>query len=121
MNACRPGSLGSLLALLALIMQVGFGAVLPRSDADAVLAAAAICHADNGGGGEPAAPRMPDCGLCPVCMTVASVAIALPATGPAIPAPRSGALTLLATDPAATPSVLPIRHAARPRAPPIQA
>ena len=120
MTARHPPSLGLLLTLLALVMQIGFGVPLPHSEVDAVLAAGTLCHSDDSGGA-PSSPHAPDCGLCPVCMAVASVAFILPADGPAMQAPR--AKVMQATDGrtnAATPPSIP-RFAAQPRAPPIQA
>ncbi len=116
----RSHSLGLLLALLALVMQIGVSAPLPRSDAEAVLATATLCHSDDGSG-TPSSPHTPDCALCPLCLTVASVAFALPASGPSIPTPRvvGRPLAGLPAEASAPPS--PTRLGAQPRAPPIQA
>ena len=116
----RPPSLGSLLALLALVMQFGFGAALPRQEADAVLAASTLCHSDDGGPA-PATPHTPDCARCPLCATVASIVFVGSMPGPAIPALRTVSAAphrIQPHSPAPTPQA---RLAARPRAPPSQA
>jgi hypothetical protein len=108
------------LALLALVMQLGFGVPVSRSDADAVLAAATLCHSDDGGDA-PSTPHTPDCSLCPLCVYVGGTAFALLARGPAIPARRTVALAWSAAPPpSAAPPSTP-RFAAQPRAPPFQA
>jgi len=120
MTVRRPHSLGLLLALLALVMQIGIGVPLPRSDAETVLAAATLCHSDDGGGG-PATPHTPDCVLCPLCLTVASMPFALPASGPSVPAPRIAVLPRSGTPVRTSPPPSAARLAAQPRAPPIHA
>ncbi len=116
----RPPSLGMLLALLALIAQLGFGTALPRSDADAVLAATTLCHSDDGGPA-PSAPHTPDCVLCSLCATVASTVFMLPADGPAIPPPLTIAIVRASELPQATAPPATSRFVAQPRAPPFQA
>jgi hypothetical protein len=116
----RAHSLGLLLALLALLMQIGVSAPLPQSDAEAVLAAASFCHPDDGSGA-PARPHTPDCALCPLCLTVASMPFALPASGPRLPLPRVVALPRSDAPIRTSPPPSTARLAARPRAPPFQA
>ena len=116
----RPPSLGLLLALLALVMQLGFGVPVPRSEADAVLAVATLCHSDDGGGA-PSTPHTPDCSLCPLCVAVDGTAFTLPASGPAIPAPRTAALARPAAPPPSTAPPSTTRFTAQPRAPPFEA
>lgn len=113
-------SLGSVLALLALVMQLGFGAALPRSDVDAVLAATTLCHADDGAPG-PAAPHTPDCALCPLCTVGASIVFVAPGTAPSVPAPHTTAIGRAAVPPQSTAPPSRPRFAAQPRAPPFQA
>ncbi len=122
----RPKSLGLLLALLALAMQLGLVAAFPRAgdlargDNAAVLAAATICHTDDGGPG-PTEPHTPDCALCPLCATVAASVFALPTGGASLPAPRLAAIPQQAAPPPATAPPTIDRRTAQPRAPPVQA
>ena len=116
MTRRHPHSLGMLLGLLALVMQLGFGVSLPRSDADAVLAAATLCHTDDGG--VPTSPHTPDCALCPLCATVASTVVMLPTDGPAIPTRDTVVSSRPASPPQASTPLSIRRFAAQPRAPP---
>jgi hypothetical protein len=122
MRSHRPRPFGLLLALLALIGQLGFGFAMPRPAADAVLAATAICHANDNGtdGPAPAAPHAPDCVLCPLCVTVANTAFLVPTGGPPVPNPNAVVAGRLAFLPPPTAPPAPLRRPSQPRAPPLQ-
>jgi hypothetical protein len=120
MTPHRPKSLGLLLALLALAVQLGFGIALPRANGDAFLAAASICHTDDGRS-PPALPHAPDCVLCPLCANVAGSVFVAPSAGPSVPAPRTALIAMASILPQALAPTVPARATARPRAPPLQA
>jgi hypothetical protein len=124
MTTRRTSSFGLLLALLALTAQLTFGLPLPKAGTEASLAAATtLCHVDgeDTGGQVPAAPHLPDCLICPLCVAIASAAALLPADGAMVPAPPSAIIARAAVPPPATaPPPMP-RFAAQPRAPPLQA
>jgi hypothetical protein len=87
----RRVSLHGLLAvLLALMVQLGVGASVPRPDPVALLNGT-ICHADDDAGGAPAspAPHTADCLVCPLCVAVHAPSVALVAASQVSPpAPR---------------------------------
>jgi hypothetical protein len=118
MNPRRPHSLGLLLALLALVLQINIGAPPPKTAADAVLTAAKLCRADDNGA-PPAAPHTHDCVLCPLCLTGANATLALPADAPALAPPRIAALHQPGIPPQ-TATAPPAARFAQSRAPPIQ-
>lgn len=75
---------GVLLALLALVMQLAYGATVPRESVPSPLQAANfICHADDDGQSPSRAPSR-DCGLCPLCVLRVAPAMALPAGAPVL-------------------------------------
>ncbi|MEI7712376.1 MAG: hypothetical protein WCI94_13130 [Rhodospirillales bacterium] len=134
MTTHRPKLLGLLLVLLAFATQLGAGPLgagplgagplgagiaFPRVGADAVLAAATICHAEDGRA-PPVAPHRPDCALCQLCATVASTVFLAPADGPSVPSPRLAWVNRAAVLPRTTAPPATMRLAARPRAPPFQ-
>ncbi len=125
MTRHRIPASGLLLALLALVAQLGWNARLPdlpRMELAALLRdGGAICHVSGGAGGEKS-PAMPDrdCPMCPCC-----IGTVLPAAPPVpivcLPLPEAVSTAQFAvTPPAIGPP--PVRFAiARPRGPPAQA
>ena len=80
---------GLLAALLALMVQLALGATVPNAQAALSIAAAPICHSDDGTGNAPAPAHVPDCLVCPLCAAVhASAAIVLPPVSDAVPFAR---------------------------------
>ncbi len=112
---------GLLAALLALMLQLGIGARVPRADPIAIASGAhAICHTENSGGPPSApAPMHPlDCPVCPLCVALHTPAAMQASPQPGVPAPQivvvlRGELPPPSTAPPAT------RHPpSQPRAPP---
>jgi NAD-dependent dihydropyrimidine dehydrogenase PreA subunit len=123
MNPRRPSSFGLLLALLALIAQLGFSLGAPQSAAaEALIQAATICHGDTGAdsGQLPAPAHHNDCVLCPLCVSASSTVALLSPAAPALPAPATLVIARAAIPPPATAPPASPRFAAQPRAPPAQ-
>jgi hypothetical protein len=115
----RGGRLFGLFGvLLALMVQLGAGASVPRIDP---ISGAALCHAADDAGGAPSqAPSHPvDCLLCPLCIALHAPSAILVSVG-ATPLP-SGATVVLKTElpPPSTAPPSPHRPPSQPRAPPI--
>ncbi len=111
---------GLLLALLALVAQLAFGAVVPQPEVGRVLAGIGIiCHAPAPADSAPKAPapHRPDCVFCPLCVSLAAPGIVLPAGATPLPPLQVVAFTPPGLPPATAP---PIRQtmAAQPRGPP---
>ncbi len=113
---------GLVLAALALLCQLAFGAVLPHAasaqTASGVEAIGTLCIA-----GAPAhAPghhqHRGDCALCPLCLSMAAQA-AIPAAAPPLPLPRSEAAAPAVLPPPARGPPAPRRLFAFPRGPPV--
>jgi hypothetical protein len=119
MRPHRTSASGLLLALLALTMQLAFGAVVPRFEVASALAGAmAICHADETSDQAPPAPHHPtDCPICPLCVSLSAAAFALSARA-ALPAPRVVVVARAAVLPPAIAPPAIVVFAARPRGPP---
>jgi len=119
MRLHRTSASGLLLALLALAMQLAFGAVVPRIEIASTLAGAtAICHADETSDQAPPAPHHPaDCPICPLCVSLSGPAFALTAH-PALPTPRVVMVAPAVVLPPATAPPSTVVLAARPRGPP---
>ena len=118
----RTPAFGSFLALLAVMAQLAFGAVMPDPDIALVLEhAGPICHAPPPPG-TPAMPshhrRLPNCPMCPLCASLTTPAIILPGTGPTVPAPQTLVFQRPGLPPPATAPPATAFHAAQPRAPP---
>ena len=114
---------GLALALLALVAQLAFGAVVPRPEiALALDDATVICHGDAPSDSTPTHHhRMPDCQFCPLCMSLATPGIVLPGGVPHPPPPRIIAFHRPGLPPPATaPPAAPFRLA-QPRGPPVLA
>lgn len=119
MSQRRIPASGLLLALMALVAQLAFGAVVPRPEiVGAWNGAAAICHAADTSDEAPPVPHHPsDCLVCPLCISLAAPAFA-PPTGSVLPAPRVVVIARAAILPPATAPPVAVRLAARPRGPP---
>jgi hypothetical protein len=115
----RISASGLLLALLALTMQLAFGAAVPRFEVAAALAGATtICHADETSDSAPPAPHHPaDCPICPLCASLSAAAFALSVPA-ALPVPRVVAVARAAVLPPSTAPPAIVVLAARPRGPP---
>jgi hypothetical protein len=124
MNPHRLPASGLFLALLALVVQLAFGAVVPRPEIAYVMDdAGVICHAPAPSDGSlpPAHHHTPDCQFCPLCMSLATPGIVLPGGPAGAPAPRSVAYHRPGLPPPATaPPAQPLRIA-QPRGPPVLA
>ena len=118
MRAHRSSPIGRVLALLALVVQLAAGALVPAVQAAGPIP---ICHTgdDTSGPATPAPTHPPGCLLCPVCPTHAE-SVSLLTPGPiTVPAPRAvvlGGAGRVTPITAAIPQ--PPRPAAYPRAPP---
>jgi hypothetical protein len=125
MTLHRIPASGLFLALLALVAQLAFGAVVPRPDVALVLdQAGPICHAAAPADGTtPPAPHrhMPDCQFCPLCMALATPGIVLPGAGPHLPPPQVAAFRRPGLPPPATAPPVVALLAAQPRGPPVLA
>ena len=111
---------GTLLSVLALVAQFGFGALSPQAEAVLALSRlSAICH------GNPATPRPPsppyhhgiDCTLCPLCTSCFAPAVPLPGP-PQTPLPHAGAISLAVVLPPASTPPPPAPSSIQPRGPP---
>ena len=110
---------GLFAVLLALMVQLGVGASVPRIDP--VTGVAALCHAEHDGDGRPSkAPLHPaDCLACPFCAALNAAAFVLV---PVIDRPSPPALVVVdktALPPPATAPPIADRAPGQPRAPPI--
>jgi hypothetical protein len=116
---------GLFLALLALVAQLAFGAVVPQPEIALVLEGGGIiCHAPapSDGTAPPAHHHhMPDCPFCPLCMSLASPGIVLPGAAPSPLPPQVAAFHRPGLPPPATAPPAPASLAAQPRGPPILA
>jgi hypothetical protein len=113
---------GLFLALLALVAQLAFGAVVPRPEVALVLdQAGVICHAPapSDGAGAPAHHHpMPDCQFCPLCASLAMPGIVLPSAGSKLPPPQVAAFLHPGLPPPATAPPVTALLSAQPRGPP---
>ena len=120
----RISSCGWILALLALVAQLAFGAMVPRPEMALAQSRAAdrIKHAMTPG--DDTTPpshrhRMPDCQFCPLCMSLATPAIVMPGGSPSLRPPRIAAFRRPGLPPPATAPPAPTLLAAQPRGPPV--
>lgn len=113
---------GLLAALLALMVQLGIGASVPRPDLLAQIATAdTLCHAPDGAAGTPARAPMHqlDCLVCPLCAVMhAQPATLASATPIGVPSAVAILIRLEPPSPFTAPPE-PHRPANQPRAPPI--
>jgi hypothetical protein len=113
---------GLLLALLALVAQLAFGAVVPRPELGLALdAAGIICHApaSSDGTAPPAHHHpMPDCQFCPLCMSLGTPGLVLPGAPPRPPSPRITAFRRPGLPPPAIAPPVAAVLSAQPRGPP---
>ena len=125
MTQRRIPASGVFLALLALVAQLAFGAVVPRPEVALVLdQAGVICHAPTPSDGTtPPAQHhhMPDCQFCPLCMSLATPGIVLPGAVPHPPPPQAAAFRRPGLPPPATAPPIAAVLAAQPRGPPVLA
>jgi hypothetical protein len=125
MTQRRISGSGLFFALLALVVQLAFGAVVPRPEIALVLTdAGVICHspAPSDGTTPPAHHHpMPDCQFCPLCVSLATPGIVLPGAGPKLPPPQVVAFHRPGLPPPATAPPVPALLSARPRGPPVLA
>lgn len=122
MTQPRIPASGLFLALLALVAQLAFGAVVPRPEVALVLGeAGVICHAPAPSDGTtPPAHRhhMPDCQFCPLCMSLATPGVVLPSAGAKLPPPQVVAFHRPGLPPPAIEPPVAALLAAQPRGPP---
>jgi hypothetical protein len=122
MTQRRLPAAGVFLALLALVAQLAFGAVVPRPEVALALdEAGVICHAaaPSDGRTPPAHHHMPDCQFCPLCMSLATPGIVLPGAGPNPPSPLAAVFRRPGLPPPATAPPVPALLSAQPRGPPV--
>jgi hypothetical protein len=142
MTQRRIPASGLFLALLALVAQLAFGAVVPRPEVALVLNdLGTICHApapsDVATATERATPPdgttpsdgtrppvqhhhgAPDCLFCPLCMSLATPGIVLPGAVPGLPPPQVAAFRRPGLPPPATAPPVPALLSAQPRGPPV--
>jgi len=115
----RISPLGLLFTLLALMAQLGSGAVVPRMEVMTALGdVTAICHADETSDQAPPVPHHPaDCPICPLCVSLSAAAFAIMAD-PVLPTPRLVIVAPAVILPPATAPPATLVLAARPRGPP---
>jgi hypothetical protein len=114
----RSSLFGLFGALLALMVQLGAGASVPRIDP---ISGTALCHADDGAGGAPSpAPFHGSyCPICPLCIALHAPSAIL-ASVSATPLPPVAAVVLKTElPPPSTAPPSPHRPPSQPRAPPI--
>ncbi|MGA3399608.1 MAG: hypothetical protein ABSC95_10340 [Acetobacteraceae bacterium] len=122
MTQRRVPASGLFLALLALVAQLAFGAVVPRPEVALVLdEAGVICHASapSDGTTPPAHHHMPDCQFCPLCMSLATPGIVLASAGPKPPPPQVAAFRRPGLPPPAIAPPVAAVLSAQPRGPPV--
>jgi hypothetical protein len=116
-----PGP-GLLAALLALMVQLGIGASVPRPNQLAQIAGAeTLCQAPDGAAEPPSrAPVHPlDCLFCPLCAALHAPP-ATPVSGTPVLAPSTAAIVIRPElPPPSTAPPAPRRPPSQPRAPPI--
>ena len=125
MRRSGPHPSGLFCALLALIAQLAFGAVMPDMKLPLALnQAALICHAHSPDQGKtPPAQHhhLPLSAFWPLCSTLTAPSPLLPAAGPLLPAPFATPFHRPGLPPPSTaPPSIPFRLA-QPRAPPVLA
>lgn len=123
MHQRRISDPGLLLTMLALVVQLAFGAVVPRPEVALALdEARTICHAPASPDGAPTPSRhpMPDCQFCPLCVSLATPGMVLPGAAPQPPLPQVVAFHRPAVPPATAPPVAAVLSA-QPRGPPVPA
>ena len=122
MTQRRIPASGLFLALLALVAQLAFGAMVPRPEVALALdEARIICHAATPSDGTttPAQHhRMPDCQFCPLCMSLATPGVVLPGAAPSPLPPRVATFRRPGLPPPATAPPVAALLAAQPRGPP---
>ena len=124
MTRHRIPASGLFLALLALVAQLAFGAVVPRPEIALVLDRdGIICHAPAPSDSAPAPSHhhMPDCQFCPLCMSLATPGIVLPGGAPHPLPPRVATFRRPGLPPPATAPPAPPLLSAQPRGPPVLA
>jgi hypothetical protein len=123
MSQRRIPASGLLFALLALAVQLAFGADVPRAEVVTALdGATTICHADGTSDQAPSPPHhLPDCLVCPLCVSLAAPGIVLLAAGPLLPLPQVAILRRAGLPPPATAPPVAPPLAAQPRGPPVLA
>jgi hypothetical protein len=121
MTQRRIPASGLFLVLLALVVQLAFGAVVPRPEVALVLDdVGVICHAPAPHGTpQPAHHHMPDCQFCPLCMSLATPGVILPGAAGRPPPPQVAAFHRPGLPPPATAPPVVALLAAQPRGPPI--
>ncbi|HEX3576509.1 MAG TPA: hypothetical protein VHU42_18070 [Rhodopila sp.] len=111
---------GLLVALLALMAQLGVGASVPRLDPFAqVIGTEILCHPPAGSGGTPAPMHPFDCLMCPFCVALHAPAAVL-VSDVSVLAPSALVVLLRAElPPPSTAPPSPRRAPSQPRAPPL--
>jgi hypothetical protein len=129
MTQRRIPASGLFLALLALVAQLAFGAVVPRPEVALLLNDfGTICHApapsDRTAPSDGTKPPVqhhhnaPDCLFCPLCMSLATPGIVLPDAMPGPPPPQVAAFRRPGLPPPATAPPVAALLSAQPRGPP---
>jgi hypothetical protein len=109
---------GVFAALLALMVQLGVGASVPRLDT--IVTAGVLCHAEDDAGGTPSkTPFHPaDCLVCPLCIAVHASPAGLVAVVSLPMPPGAGVVVKTELPPPSTAPPARHRPARQPRAPP---
>ncbi len=122
MTQRRIPASGLFLVLLALVVQLAFGAVVPRPDiAMALNETGVICRAASPSDSTtPPAHHhhMPDCQFCPLCVSLATPGIVLPGAAPRPPLPQIVAFRRPGLPPPPTAPPVVALLSAPPRGPP---
>lgn len=108
---------GLFAVLLALMAQLGAGAIVPRIDP--IAGVGMLCHTDDSGAPSKAPGHPADCPVCPLCVALHAPAVTL-VSAVAAPMPPVTVVVLKAELP--PPSTAPpaaYRPPSQPRAPPI--
>jgi hypothetical protein len=124
MTRRRIPASGVLLTLLALVVQLAFGAVVPRPEVALALSEAEIiCHAPvlSDSAPTPSHHHMPDCQFCPLCVSLTTPGIVLPGAAPDPPVPHVALVHRPGLPPPATAPPVAAVLSAQPRGPPIPA
>ena len=112
---------GVFLVLLAVVVQLAFGAIVPQPELALVLeGGGVICHAAAPSDGPPPAQHhhMPDCQFCPLCMSLTTPCSVLPGAAPHPPSPQVVAFRRPGLPPPATAPPVAALLSAQPRGPP---
>ena len=119
MVGCRCSLPGLFAVLLALMVQLGLGATVPRTD-PGTLVAGSICHVQDDASGGPSSPpgHPADCLVCPLCISVHAPSLPLLAAAVSLPSPPVVVVARIELPPPSTAPPSAQRSPNQPRAPP---